>query len=132
MKTNNKSETIAATRYEKEGWKIADSGWPDFLLYRWSGGQIEVKFAEIKRGDAQLRDNQKSVLTVLSTLAPTVVCWDYFDKATALVEEEIKPPVQDRYYHRTEMTDWAECPNHEKCSVRYHVCEPGRETINGC
>lgn len=123
MKLNNNCEVAAAVEYEKEGWKVADSGWPDFLLYRWSGGRIEVKFAEIKSDTAPVRNNQQTVLTVLSVLAPTVVCRK---DGVHFQETIITSPLQDNYYHRTDADDWTPCSHHETCRVKYHVCEPGR------
>src|ERR1039458_7549280 len=121
MKRNNACEVAAAKQYEAEGWKIADSGWPDFLLYRWNGGRLEVKFAEIKSESAAVQDNQKNVLHILSTLAPAVVC---------RISQEIRiiPPAQDQYFHKqSEASKWECCPHQslcsELCSVKYHVCE---------
>ena len=125
MKLNNSCEVAAAERYQKEGWKIIDSGWPDFLLYRMNGGRLEVKFAEVKSKTALLRRNQEKVLSILSTLASTVVCRE---RDSRFQEKTIDPPAQDVYYHRTDTTDWEVCPYQsrckELCSVQYHVCEP--------
>jgi len=129
MKTNNKCEVAAATRYEKEGWKVVDSGWPDFLLYRWSGGEIEVKFSEVKSETAAVRDNQETVLRILSQLAPAVVCREQHNRFS---EKRVLPIPQDEYYHRTDKTPWERCLRHETCSVRYHVCEPRNGKDNGC
>jgi hypothetical protein len=124
MKQNNVCEIAAAEQYKKEGWLIADSGWPDFLLYRWTGGRLEVKFAEVKSGKADLRKNQKEVLTILSALAPAVVCGPF----GPAVERKIIPPAQDQYFHRSEESEWERCPHQalcsELCTVKYHVCEP--------
>jgi len=122
----NDSESIAAAKYKIEGWKIANSGWPDFLLYRRNGGQIEIKFVEVKSAGSDLRPNQENVLRILSTLAPTVVCWshDHFEKT-------IVPPLQDTYFHRTDDTPWVDCLQHETCNVKYHICEPG-DAHGGC
>jgi len=131
MKSNNRGEIAAAVRYAEEGWKILDSGWPDFLMYRRSGGRIEVKFSEVKSETAPVRENQALALRVLSVLAPTVVCRERPDGSFR--EKRIKPPAQDTYYHRTDNTEWLPCSQHEMCSVQYHVCEPAeREHQNGC
>ncbi len=124
MKLNNNAEVAAAAHYKEEGWKILDSGWPDFLMWRWTGGRIEIKFAEIKSEGTNVRDNQRAALGVLSALAPTVVCKAHKE---CFREVRIFPPVQDAYYHRTDSTEWQRCFNHENCNVKYHVCEPRRE-----
>ena len=121
MKQNNACEVAAAELYKQEGWRVADSGWPDFLLYRWSGGRLEIKFSEVKSVSASLRENQKRVLTVLSALAPTVVCQE---QRCGFQEKIVTPPPQDEYYHRTDNTEWSPCLNHEACSIQYHICEP--------
>ena len=70
----NRVEQEAARYYEKDGWSVLNSGWPDFLLYRRRpDGTMEVKAAEIKNRDDHLRDNQKELLEVLSMVIPTVV-----------------------------------------------------------
>ena len=117
MKQNNACEIAAAEQYQKEGWKIADSGWPDFLLYRWTGGKLEVKFAEVKSEFAAVQDNQKNVLHILSTLAPTVV-------RRISQETRIITPSQDQYFHRSDASEWAPCYHQENCNVKHHICEP--------
>jgi VRR-NUC domain len=124
VKNNNTCEVSAATEYEKEGWEILDSGWPDFLLWRWSGGRIELKFSEVKSADAAVRDNQDKVLHLLSTIAPVVVCRELFEGSKQFREQEIIAPKQDAYYHKTDTSEWALCLHHEECSVPHHVCEP--------
>jgi len=59
-------EQAAKEKFEKEGWTVLNSGWPDFLLIR---GQ-EVKAVEVKSGTDKIRANQKQVLDVLSRFLP--------------------------------------------------------------
>jgi VRR-NUC domain len=70
----NNTERIAADAYEREGWEVLRSGWPDFLLTRERGGVIEIAFAEVKNEDENPRPNQKKILNLLKRLAPTTVC----------------------------------------------------------
>lgn len=124
MKKNNACEVSAAAQYEKYGWKVLDSGWPDFLLWRWTGGRIELKFSEVKSASSAVRDNQDTVLHLLSTIAPVVVCRELFEGSNCFQEKEIVAPTQDAYYHRTDATEWSRCFHHESCNVTHHVCEP--------
>ncbi len=124
MKRNNVCEVSAAAQYEKEGWKVLDSGWPDFLLWRWTGGRIELKFSEVKSVDAAVRDNQDILLHLLSTVADVVVCRESFDGIGRFREKGIVAPEQDTYYHRTDTSEWSLCLKHEGCSAAHHVCEP--------
>jgi hypothetical protein len=98
----NRTEQEAKRYYENNGWKVLNSGWPDFLLYRRRpDGTMEVKASEIKNTD-DLRDNQRELLDVLSMVIPTVVARE-------------KRPLPHR--HKT-AADYASCRS--LCSA--HVC----------
>ena len=57
--------------HEEQGWIVLRSGWPDFLMFKKVEGKIEIRVAEVKSKEDGLRENQISLLDVLSLLVPT-------------------------------------------------------------
>ena len=71
----NKFENKVREDFEREGWEVLTSGWPDFLLVkRDSAGKTkEIQALEVKSKKDDLRSNQKEMLYVLSDFIPVRV-----------------------------------------------------------
>ncbi len=66
---SSKFEDAVAHEYERQGWEVMRSGWPDMLLVRRNdAGELELKAVEVKADRDELRENQKRMCAALSTV----------------------------------------------------------------
>ena len=68
----NKFEKKMKKEFEKRGWEVLHSGWPDFLLIkRNDAGKVsEIQALEVKSEKDRLRSNQQKMLYTLSEFIP--------------------------------------------------------------
>lgn len=67
----SKTEQIVKEKLMKEGWRTTQSGWPDFLCFRYDQeGEVELAVFEVKSKTDKVRRNQHKILSALSKVMP--------------------------------------------------------------
>ncbi len=70
IRTKNMYEVRVSEALKREGYIVARRGWPDFLAYRPSDG--DIRFVEVKPPGKRLSPNQALVAEILRSLGARV------------------------------------------------------------